>query len=162
MARKATEFAQFKLRIRESLRRRIEKEAEKKETSTNSEAVERLEQSFDSEKRMAEFQEHWEARAREWRERVDELSRQAHERNEALAKVSAELDAQENNLADIQRQLDAQLASVSVVDALLGENQASRDLIRRIALELANNPDWDRTPAARKTMTDKINSFIKG
>jgi hypothetical protein len=46
MARKATEYVQFKLRIRESLRRRIEREAEKKNQSANAEAVERLEDSF--------------------------------------------------------------------------------------------------------------------
>jgi hypothetical protein len=49
MARKATEYVQFKLRIRESLRRRIEREAEKKNQSANNEAVMRLEQSFANE-----------------------------------------------------------------------------------------------------------------
>lgn len=46
MARKATEYVQFKLRIREGLRARLEREADKKEHSTNHEAVLRLEQSF--------------------------------------------------------------------------------------------------------------------
>jgi hypothetical protein len=46
MARKPTEFVQFKLRIREGLRREIERAAKKKAISANAEAVERLEQSF--------------------------------------------------------------------------------------------------------------------
>jgi hypothetical protein len=46
MARKATEYVQFKLRIREGLRRRIELEAKKKEHSANTEAVSRLERSI--------------------------------------------------------------------------------------------------------------------
>jgi hypothetical protein len=44
--KKATEFIQFKLRIREGLRRQIEREAKKNGRSVNSEAVARLEQSF--------------------------------------------------------------------------------------------------------------------
>jgi hypothetical protein len=46
LARKPTDFIPFKLRIREALRRRLEREAEKKKISTNAEAVERLEWSF--------------------------------------------------------------------------------------------------------------------
>jgi hypothetical protein len=51
MARKPTEYVQFKLRIREGLRSRIEREAKKKDQSANNEAVERLEQSFSLEKK---------------------------------------------------------------------------------------------------------------
>ncbi|HXB76727.1 MAG TPA: Arc family DNA-binding protein [Bradyrhizobium sp.] len=46
MPRKSTEFVQFKLRIREGLRREIEKAAKKKGISANAEAVERLEKSL--------------------------------------------------------------------------------------------------------------------
>ena len=48
MAAKSTSYVQFKLRVRESLRRKIEKEAEKKDISANAEAVERLEHSFEN------------------------------------------------------------------------------------------------------------------
>jgi hypothetical protein len=48
MARKAAEFVQFKLRIREGLRRDIEREAKKNHRSANAEAVERLEKSFET------------------------------------------------------------------------------------------------------------------
>src|SRR3954447_14861831 len=46
MARKPTDYVQFKLRIRESLRRRIEKAAAKKKVSANAEAIERIEKTF--------------------------------------------------------------------------------------------------------------------
>jgi hypothetical protein len=46
MARKPTDYVQFKLRIRQSLVKKIQKEAAKKKHSANNEAVERLEQSF--------------------------------------------------------------------------------------------------------------------
>jgi len=44
--RKPTDYVQFKLRIRQSLLKQIQKEAAKKKHSANNEAVERLEQSF--------------------------------------------------------------------------------------------------------------------
>ena len=50
MARKPSDVLQYKLRIRESLRRRIEKAAEKNQTSANQEMVNRLARSFDQEK----------------------------------------------------------------------------------------------------------------
>jgi Arc-like DNA binding domain len=47
MARKPTDYVQFKLRIRRALLLKIQREAEKKKHSANSEAVNRLEDSFD-------------------------------------------------------------------------------------------------------------------
>jgi hypothetical protein len=49
MPRKPSAVLQYKLRIRESLRRRIEKAAEKNKVSANYEMVSRLERSFDQE-----------------------------------------------------------------------------------------------------------------
>ena len=45
-ARKPTDYVQFKLRVRQSLLKQIQKEAAKKKHSANNEAVERLERSF--------------------------------------------------------------------------------------------------------------------
>src|ERR1700722_19418824 len=47
MARKPTDYVQFKLRVRRSLLLKIQREAEKKKHSANTEAVNRLEESFD-------------------------------------------------------------------------------------------------------------------
>jgi hypothetical protein len=49
MASKPTDYVQFKLRVRQSLVKRLQKEAGKKKHSANIEAVERLEQSFANE-----------------------------------------------------------------------------------------------------------------
>jgi Arc-like DNA binding domain len=46
MAKKPVEHVQFKLRVQQSLLKRLQKESAKKGHSANSEAVERLEQSF--------------------------------------------------------------------------------------------------------------------
>ena len=72
MARKPTEFVQFKLRIRESLRRKLGRAAAKAEHSTNAEAVQRLEHTFAEE-------EEWEARYKEMEEHQDELDTQQRE-----------------------------------------------------------------------------------
>jgi hypothetical protein len=48
VARKSTEWVQFKLRIRQGLRREIEKAAKKNNRSANNEAVARLEKSFEA------------------------------------------------------------------------------------------------------------------
>ena len=47
MARKPTDYVQFKLRVRRALLVKIQREAEKKKHSANTEAVNRLEESFD-------------------------------------------------------------------------------------------------------------------
>jgi hypothetical protein len=47
MAKKPTDVVQFKLRVRRSLLQKIQREAEKKKHSANTEAVNRLEESFD-------------------------------------------------------------------------------------------------------------------
>jgi hypothetical protein len=47
MARKPTDYVQFKLRVRRALLLKIQREAEKKKHSANTEAVNRLEESFD-------------------------------------------------------------------------------------------------------------------
>jgi predicted NBD/HSP70 family sugar kinase len=49
MARKSSRVVQYKIRVREALRRRIEKAAEKNGVSANHEMVSRLERSFDQE-----------------------------------------------------------------------------------------------------------------
>src|SRR4051794_26708753 len=73
MARKPTEYVQFKLRVREGLRAKIEREAKKRGESTNNEAVERLEKSFEAEQRMAAFTEQFEARIDDWRQRWEQV-----------------------------------------------------------------------------------------
>ncbi|MCK1400122.1 Arc family DNA-binding protein [Bradyrhizobium sp. 4] len=53
MPRKPAEYVQFKLRIREGLRRRIERDAEKNNRSANNEAVARLESSYSKHEQQA-------------------------------------------------------------------------------------------------------------
>jgi hypothetical protein len=56
-ARKPTDIVQLKLRIREELRRKLERAAAKKEHSLNTEMVERLDRSFDLEVQASDREE---------------------------------------------------------------------------------------------------------
>jgi hypothetical protein len=57
MGRKPTEIVQIKLRLREELRRKLLREAEKKDHSLNIEIAQRLEQSFDNAEHVREIDE---------------------------------------------------------------------------------------------------------
>jgi hypothetical protein len=56
-ARKPTDIVQLKLRLREELRRKLERAAAKKEHSLNTEMVERLDRSFDLEVQASDREE---------------------------------------------------------------------------------------------------------
>lgn len=55
--RKPTDIVQLKLRLREELRRKLERAATKKEHSLNTEMVERLDRSFDLESQASDREE---------------------------------------------------------------------------------------------------------
>src|SRR4051812_31929721 len=81
MARKPTEYVQLKLRIRESLRRKLARAAQKEDRSANAEAVKRLEDSFDLEDQMDALTKKWSAeseiRSAEFEERAKRRAEQA-------------------------------------------------------------------------------------
>lgn len=138
MARKPTEYVQFKLRIRETLRRKIEKAASKKAISANAEAVERIEHTFAEE-------EMWEERSRDMEEREGELAQQHEEwikeraAEEAIAKANAR---------------DARLV------LRLAGSDVGADLLRRIVGTLVSNSDWSKTEAGRRKLADQVLPLI--
>jgi phosphoglycolate phosphatase-like HAD superfamily hydrolase len=84
MVRKPTEYVQFKLRVREGLRRNLEREAKKKAQSANNEAVERLEKSFEIDERISQLRD-------VWTERFEDLKKQSREAAEEATTALAEL-----------------------------------------------------------------------
>jgi hypothetical protein len=96
MAEKPTEYVQFKLRIRQSLLKKLRKEATKKGQSANNEAVERLEQSF---------------------------------------------------AGPTQAMRDS-----AILDMLVMNNDLSGALLRNIAIQLAKNPNWSGSKAAKELL----------
>jgi hypothetical protein len=139
MARKSTDHVQFKLRIRESLRRKLERAAQKKAISTNAEAVERIEYTFEEEERR-------EAHDRELEERKDEL------------------DAQQREwYAELARQEAAEKAAFRdsfVLNMMLESSHGSARLLRALARALGDNPEWAETAENKQAFADRLHRYI--
>jgi hypothetical protein len=135
MARKSTDYVQFKLRIRESLRRKIERAAEKKAISANAEAVERIEKTFAEEERQLAFE-------KEMDERREELDAQYREYHEEQARKDAEYEAA--------------LRDSLILNIILRE----QPLLRRIAMEIDVEPEWRDSVEMRKALADRLHQII--
>jgi hypothetical protein len=98
VTKKPTDIVPTMLRIREELRKRIEREAKKRDHSLNAEMVDRLERSF----------------ARDEKSRRDS----------------------------------------AIIDMLVDHNHISSAVLRKIASELAKNPDWFRNKEDMKNMIE--------
>jgi hypothetical protein len=119
MSRKLTDVVQAGLRVRESLRRRLEKEAEKRGASINHEMVMRLERSFEADTAMS----------------IDASA--GH-----LANLVARLDAREheaNKLGDLVRAAEALLKQIEAGNSEATKKAAAKvkDVIKMIDTEAA-------------------------
>jgi hypothetical protein len=139
MARKPTDYVQFKLRIREALRRKIERAAEKKKISTNAEAVERIEESFREEERHEEFLRDIE----EQREEVDEQYRQHLEEQ-----------------ARMESEHQASLRDTQILNMMVENRHPGALLLRVIARELAENPEWAVTEESQKAFAERLHWIV--
>ncbi|WOH47657.1 hypothetical protein [Bradyrhizobium sp. sBnM-33] len=138
MARKPTEYVQLKLRVRESLRRKLERAAEKKAHSANAEAVARIEYTFADE-------EEWEARAKEMEERRDEIDQQHREWLEEEAKREAE---HQTALRDSR-----------LLTFMVGSDD-NVTLVRAIMHLINEHPDWNKDAEERIRLGLKIQEFL--
>jgi hypothetical protein len=139
MGRKPTDNVSLKLRLREALRRKIEKAAEKKKISTNAEAVERIEQTFEEEER-------WEAAHKDLEEDQERFDKM-HE--EFLKDQERERILHETALRDS-----------AILGKMIESQRGSAYLIRRLARELGNNPEWAATDESKKDFADRLHRFI--
>jgi hypothetical protein len=139
MARKPTEWVQFKLRIRESLRRKIERAAEKAAHSTNIEAVKRIEYTFaEEEEREAQ----WKA-MQEQEEEIEEQQRQWYEEQ---AREKAEIEAS--------------LRDTRILNMMVENKYPGALLLRVLARELADAPEWSANPESKKAFADRTHWII--
>jgi predicted phage tail protein len=169
MKRKKTDTVQLsKIRIREELRAKLAKDAERTARTLNGEIVARLEASYEMADRMARFREQWEARINDTRQFADAKSAETQaareEMREAIEKAKQELreadEESQKQIEEVEREIEQAKTGIAIVDALLGDNEASRALIRQIVSQLMSNADWDSNKAARKAMAEKIHSYI--
>jgi hypothetical protein len=179
--RKKTDTVQLsKIRIREELRLRLIKDAEKAAKSLNAEIVDRLEASYSKDERIEEL-----------RERLEDLTRRNDEAQKALEADKEKFAAQAANaqrelferVADAKRgievvraeqaaqtaRLEAELesergrleAAEAIFNALVGEDIPAREALRSMALFLAGNPGWANNPDGIVRVTEAANAAIQ-
>ena len=154
----------FTFRSRGDMHERLQVAAVNSGRSISEEIEVRLAQSFEMESRMTAFREEWEKRIEDHRQLADILRKRAEESRAEVKKISEEtkqqIAEQSAEFKMLEQELDKHVAAANMVDVLIGENEASRDLLRKIALELMSNPNWDGNKAMRKAMADKIHAFM--
>jgi hypothetical protein len=139
-----------RIRFDPKLIARLEKAREANGNTLTGEIVGRLEESFQTEDRMASFKEvllkqladhraDWEKRDKEYRDERDAWNVEAKE---------------------LQKKLIALEGAMAVVDTLFGDDPASKEAIRAIALVIANNPNWAASLESVHKLTLSINAAI--
>jgi uncharacterized membrane protein YccC len=92
MARKSTDIVAFTLRLREDLRRKLERAADKAERSLNIEIVERLEASFTAEERARD--------QKQMMAKLDETAARLQSNFDNLMKKEEEIAARLNEMKE--------------------------------------------------------------
>jgi hypothetical protein len=139
MARKPTDYVQFKLRIRESLRRKIERVALRNAKSANAAAVDIIDRAFEQEEEWARHFQEMEAD----RDEFDAMWR-AHEALEARRAAMHE----------------ASLRDTKILNMMMHDRSDSVDLLRGIFLELEHSPGWAGTSENKKILADRVRLLI--
>jgi hypothetical protein len=158
MAKKAKEIPHLRLRLGSSLLARLEKSREKTSRTMTGEIVARLEGSYQYAEQVADLQ----ARGDELEARALELTR---EWDEKANKIRAEFDRRSaedhREIDELERMLQAHVAASDMVNALL-RNDTSSEVLRKIIAELMAQPEWNASPASRRTIADKVSAIIIG
>ena len=137
-AKKSNELVPLMLRLRQSLRKKLERAAKSSGLSLNSEVTTRLEYTFAEDERN-------EAHLKEMEERRDELNEEARQWYEEQAREKAEHEAA--------------LRDSRVLSTLVG-GDGNALVLRLMILGLGNNPDWAATPESRQALADKVHHFL--
>ncbi len=152
-AKKPQDIVPLMLRLREALRLRLFKDAEKAAKSLNAEIVDRLEASYAKDERIEELR----ARLDEVRPSIDE-ARAAFEKDRD--RLDAEAKQRKREIEDLRvhirtesakfqaeiTALEAEVAMHQTAEAIfetfMGDDVASKEAARGVAVLLAANPGW--------------------
>jgi hypothetical protein len=140
MARKPTDYVQLKLRIRESMRRKLERAAELRKHSANAEAVWRIERTFEQDQDMEDA-------AKEMEARQAELEGMARQHWEEQARLEAEHKAA--------------LRDSRLINMLAGSADSAA-LLRVILWYLQETEGWNSSEEKRIELANKIHGFLVG
>ncbi|RZN35509.1 hypothetical protein [Bradyrhizobium sp. Leo121] len=140
------ETPHLRVRIDPKLLAKLEKSREKNDHTLTGEIVARLEQSFQTDERIADFREAMEKRVEDHRRRYDEqIAALRKESEEATAICEKALKDTEQQYAAALREIDRKgaefMPAAAVVDVLLGGSRLKSDFFRSLALELADVPE---------------------
>ena len=140
MKRKKTDIVQLsKIRMREELRQKLAKDAERRVKTLNAVIVERLEWSFADE-------EQWEAQQKEMEENKEAFQKQEHE-------WLVEQERERNLHA-------AALRDSRILNMMVEFKYPGALLLRLLAREIANNTDWAATADSKRAFADQVHSII--
>jgi hypothetical protein len=166
MKRKKTATVQLsKIRMREELRQKLVRDAERGAKTLNGEIVERLEKSYEQQERLQEIrQAHEELVAAAFRE-GDRRSEQSAQNVQALFRLRQEasqsIKEYEEELKALEKKVKRYETAGGIVDALLGDDAATKKAVRSVALLLANNPGWSATPDSIQKIAEEVSDAIK-
>jgi hypothetical protein len=131
MKRKKSDIVQLsKIRIREELRRKLASDAEDHAKTLNGEIVDRLEKSY----RASEFNKMFMDAAA----RASAAGSDYRQKTEEIRRLEETLKQRLEQLGPDSEKI---LSAAKMVDVLLGGNRFKSELLRSIAIELANLPD---------------------
>jgi hypothetical protein len=166
MKRKKTDTVQLsKVRIREELRAKLVRDAEKNAKTLNGEIVDRLEASYEQADRWnslreaarAEREKFWSERENVFKEREAELEKAKAE----LEKAKALLNVQTERIEHIQRLQDRLQGAEDTLNVLLGKDKQKSELLRRIVIEMASWPeDWATNASLRSGIRERFVSTM--
>jgi hypothetical protein len=161
-----TETPHLRVRIEPKLLAKLEKSREKNGRTLTGEIVARLEKSFRTDDDIAKLEAFSHQRMEDWKGRYDErLETVWQQRKEAQAtaeKALKDLELQKAEFEQFQRNSEAAIRAAAVVDLLLGGNKLKSDVLRSIALKLADVPnDWIAVESNRRQLADRLVGFLQ-
>jgi hypothetical protein len=166
VTRKKTDVVQLsKIRMREELRRKLARDADRKGTTLSGEIVDRLEQSYQIDDRVElinsvrllapRTSEPGGSRA-PWKFLEQEVQ------NLSVASVidADTLRTESSQKIDAAKAAQRDRRDSDIIDVLLSRNEASSRLLRAITLELATKPDWSSSKSGISDMAEAIRLHV--
>jgi len=171
MVKKAIkESPHLRVRIEPKLLARLEKAREKNSNTLTGEIVSRLDESFNTADKLALFQQAQDQRFDEFRQwMADRRAAIEQERDRAISQAGEEnrknMELLRAELMGSYRELEQEIKmlqlTAAVIDTLIGDDVASKETVRSIAVLLAANPGWAGTPDGVQKITQAAVSAIQ-
>jgi hypothetical protein len=166
MAKKPSREPHLRIRIESKLLGKLEKSREKNGHTLTGEIVARLEQSFQTDDRIAIYIETAEKRIEDCKRHYDEsLAARSKELETAAASTEKFVEDMKRQCDELERTVrkdDEAKRAAAVVDVLLGGNAAKSHFLRSLAVGLAELPDdWFANESNRRQLIERVVGSLK-